>query len=160
MEINKTQNHIPNSDSESEDEVVAEFDICLAGSLKDQLKLLQYPLRPVSRPYSDQGDLVRAQLGIDSRYAPQTPDSKEPNQRVIREEGGLKLIYELNESRNYDANATHRIKEHTLLTSMVDTNATTTDSTFTSIEVACQANYAIGVFKDDRLLLTPLKSFH
>ena len=35
MEIIKEQNYQPNTDSESEDEVVAEFDICLAGSLKD-----------------------------------------------------------------------------------------------------------------------------
>ena len=53
MEIIKTQDQNPNSDTDSEDEVVAEFDICLAGSLKDQLKLLQYPLRPANRPYTD-----------------------------------------------------------------------------------------------------------
>ena len=40
MEIIKTHDQIPNMDTDSEDEVVAEFDICLAGSLKDQLKLL------------------------------------------------------------------------------------------------------------------------
>ena len=38
---------------ESDDEVVAEFDICLAGALKDTLQLLQYPLRPRFRPYGD-----------------------------------------------------------------------------------------------------------
>ena len=35
------------------DEVIAEFDICLAGSIKDTLQLLQYPLRPRFRPYGD-----------------------------------------------------------------------------------------------------------
>ena len=44
-------------DEELEDEVVAEFDICLAGSLRDQLQLLQYPLRPNYRQYGDQGIL-------------------------------------------------------------------------------------------------------
>ena len=39
--------------SEEEDEVVAEFDVCLAGSLRDQLQLLQYPLRPNYRHYGD-----------------------------------------------------------------------------------------------------------
>ena len=56
---------------------------------------------------------------------------------MIREESGLKLVYGLNQSRNYDPNAIHRIKEHTLLTSIVDTNATTVDSSFTSKEVEC-----------------------
>jgi hypothetical protein len=31
---------------EDEDPVIAEFDVCLSGALKDQLQLLQYPLRP------------------------------------------------------------------------------------------------------------------
>jgi len=38
---------------ESDDEVIAEFDICLAGSLADSLQLLQYPTRPSFRPYGD-----------------------------------------------------------------------------------------------------------
>ena len=64
------------------------------------------------------------------------------------------------QSANYDKNASHRIKEHTLVTEIVDTCGSAVDSTFASIEVACQPNYAIGVFKDNRLMLTPLKKFH
>lgn len=34
------------------------------------------------------------------------------------------------------------------------------DSTFASVEVNVQPNYAIGVFKDDQFVITPLKKFH
>ena len=48
-------------DEESDDDpVVAEFEVCLNGALKDQLMLLQYPLRPRYRKYGDQGDLIQA----------------------------------------------------------------------------------------------------
>ena len=53
-----------NQEEEEEDECIAEFDICLAGSLRDQLQLLQYPLRPNYRPYADQGELTHAQVGV------------------------------------------------------------------------------------------------
>ena len=43
---------------------------------------------------------------------------------------------------------------------LVDTCGTAVDSTFASIEVAVQPNYAIGVFKDQKLMLTPIKKFH
>ena len=33
-------------DIQEDDPVVAEFDVCLSGALKDHLLLLQYPLRP------------------------------------------------------------------------------------------------------------------
>ena len=55
------------SEASDEDEVVAEFDICLAGSLRDQLQLLQYPLRPNYRHYGDQGTLKEVQVTIESR---------------------------------------------------------------------------------------------
>jgi len=44
-------------DLQEDDPVVAEFDICLSGALRDQLMLLQYPLRPRYRKYGDQGEL-------------------------------------------------------------------------------------------------------
>ena len=53
-----------NEVDEEEDECIAEFDVCLAGALKDQLHLLQYPLRPNYRNYGDQGDLVKIEQGI------------------------------------------------------------------------------------------------
>jgi hypothetical protein len=34
------------NEESDDDPVVAEFDVCLNGALKDQLMLLQYPLRP------------------------------------------------------------------------------------------------------------------
>ena len=48
---NRKKNDVSSEDEE--DECIAEFDICLAGSLRDQLQLLQYPLRPNYRPYQD-----------------------------------------------------------------------------------------------------------
>ena len=54
-------------DDEEDDEVIAEFDICLAGSLREQLQLLQYPLRPSNRQYGDQGTLKDVQVQIETR---------------------------------------------------------------------------------------------
>jgi len=50
----------------------------------------------------------------------------------------LKFSYKLNtQSDNYDANAVeHRIKQHSLVSEIVDTCSMAVDSTFTSIEVA------------------------
>lgn len=42
---------------------------------------------------------------------------------------------------------------------MVDTCGTEVDSTFASHELNIQANYAIGVFKDNKFILTPLHKF-
>lgn len=42
---------------------------------------------------------------------------------------------------------------------IVDTCGSAVDSTFTSVEVAVQPNYAIGVFTDSKLMITPLKKF-
>lgn len=74
----------------------------------------------------------------------------------------MKLMYQLDEgSANYDENAVeHRIKEHSLKTELVDTCGSAVDSTFASIDVEVQPNYAIGVFKNNQLMLTPLKKFH
>lgn len=65
-------------------------------------------------------------------------------------DANLKLVYELEQdSHNYDANAVeHRVKEHCLKSELVDTCGSAVDSTFTSIDIAVQPNYAIGVFKD------------
>lgn len=40
------------SDSD-DDPVVAEYDVCIGSALKDNLQLLQYPLRPRYRQYGD-----------------------------------------------------------------------------------------------------------
>ena len=62
---------------------------------------------------------------------------------------------------NYDSNAVeHRIHKHVLESEIVDMCGSAVDSTFASVEVAVQPNYAIGVFKDQKLLLTPLRRFH
>lgn len=53
---------------DEEDPAIAEFDICLNGNLKEQLQLLQYPLRPRYRQYGDQGTLNQVELGINSKY--------------------------------------------------------------------------------------------
>jgi hypothetical protein len=42
---------------------------------------------------------------------------------------------------------------------IVDTCGSAVDSTFASVEVAVQPNYAIGVFRDQKLMITPLKKF-
>jgi len=74
----------------------------------------------------------------------------------------MKLVYQLDhESQNYDTNAVeHRVREHCLKSELVDTCGSAVDSTFASIDIAVQPNYAIGVFKDNKLMLTPLSKFH
>lgn len=71
------------------------------------------------------------------------------------------MNYNLNTSlANYDKNAVdHRIITHSLLAVPVDTNGSKVDSTFASVQLNIQANYAIGVFKEDKLILTPLGGF-
>ena len=148
-------------DEEEVDEVVAEFDVCLAGSLREQLQLLQYPLRPSYRQYGDQGRLKDVQVAVETRTiagqdgtvkaaAAQAGGEDAADLAVSREATNLKLVYELDrDSQNYDANAVeHRVQEHCLKTELVDTCGSATDSTFASIEVAVQPNYAVGVFKD------------
>lgn len=51
-----------NQQAHDDDEVVAEFDVYLAGQLKDDLHLLQYPLRPSYRAYGDQGQLFKVEM--------------------------------------------------------------------------------------------------
>lgn len=53
----------------------------------------------------------------------------------------------------------HRIRRNVLESQIVDTCGAAVDSTFASVEVAVQPNYAIGVFTDQRLMITPLKRF-
>ncbi len=70
------------------------------------------------------------------------------------------MNFQLDNGINYDKNAVdHRIVTQTLLSTPVDTCGTAVDSTFASIALNVQANYAIGVFKDDRFMLTPLQKF-
>ena len=59
------------------------------------------------------------------------------------------MHFDLTQKDNYDSNAVeHRIRRHILESEVVDTCGTAVDSTFASVEVAVQPNYAIGVFKN------------
>ena len=62
--IEDTDNRQDVEMDEEDDEVVAEFDICMAGSLRDHLHLLQYPLRPSYRQYGDQGTLKQVKVAV------------------------------------------------------------------------------------------------
>lgn len=81
--------------------------------------------------------------------------------KLVKEAGSIKMNYQLDTaSSNYDKNAVdHRINTHSLLAVPVDTTGSTVDSTFTSVQLNVQANYAIGVFRGDNLILTPLGGF-
>lgn len=114
--------------------------------------MLQYPLRPHYRQYGDQGELESVEMGIQS-----TPIA---GGKLQKEVSNLKLHYKLATAHNYDKNALeHRITHQTLESSIVDTCGTEVDSTFASHELNIQANYAIGVFKDNKFILTPLHKF-
>ena len=45
-------------------QVVAEFDVLLAGQMKDDVHILQYPLRPNYRRYGDQGELKKVEMSV------------------------------------------------------------------------------------------------
>ena len=99
---------------DDDDPVVAEFDVCLNGSLKDQLQLLQYPLRPRYRQYGDQGQLDNVELGINSKYqtVASQVDSTQTQRRIVKEPASLKMHYNLDSGVNYDRNAVdHRISQ-------------------------------------------------
>lgn len=57
------------------------------------------------------------------------------------------MHYNLEQSTNYDKNAMdHRIVKQTLESSTVDTYVSDVDTSFKSVQLNVQANYAIGVF--------------
>lgn len=102
------------------------------------------------------------ELGINSKYhtVPSTTDKTQTTRRIVKEAANLKMHFKLESGNNYDRNAVdHRISTHTLVSTPVDTCGTAVDSTFASKEINVQANYAIGVFKDNRFMLTPLGKF-
>ena len=130
-----------NNSCESDDECLAEFDICLGGALKDNIQLLQYPLRPSFRAYGDHGRLSLAEVAINSKEVPQAYSAKHEDMeevQYVKEEANIRLKYQLDsESSNYDKNADeHRITEHTLVSEVVDLTRSGVDSTFASVEVA------------------------
>ena len=44
--------------------MVAEFDVLLAGRMKDDVHIFQYPLRPNYRRYGDQGELKKVEMSV------------------------------------------------------------------------------------------------
>ena len=68
--------------------------MCLTGKLKDDLHLLQYPLRPSYRAYGDQGELSKVEVANEGQ-----------------EVESVRMHYKLaTQSQNYDANAVdHRV---------------------------------------------------
>ena len=44
--------------------MLAEFDVLLAGQMKDDVHVLQYPLRPNYRRYGDQGELKKVEMCV------------------------------------------------------------------------------------------------
>jgi hypothetical protein len=134
--------------NDSEDELLFELDIQINSDLQANLNLLQYPLRPRYRPYGDQGSLQTAQLGLQPKF---TQDNNSSAARtLIQEPVGIKMHHHLaTTSSNYDKNAReHRITSQTLLATPVDTTGSAVDSTFASVKLNVQPNYAIGVFSD------------
>ena len=92
-------------------QVVAEFDVFLTPKMKDDIHLLQYPLRPSYRPYGDQGELIKVEMAVQSHLpAGGIPsqngatDAKEKQKAPEIE--AIRLHYGLNKaSPNYDENA-------------------------------------------------------
>jgi hypothetical protein len=109
--------------------------------------------------------LAKLELAIESRAGPSVNQDSDEDMEgpsgVHKKEAHVRATYRLNDScDNYDSNAAaHRINNHTLLSQIVDTKGKAVDSTFTTRDADIQPNYAIGVFKDNQLVLTPLKTF-
>ena len=94
-----------------------EFDVCLAGKIKDTLHMLQYPLRPNYRPYGDQGELTKVEVGLVTSVSSTLNNMSNSiataqNRNVKVEEDNFKMHYRLNrQSQNYDNNATdHKVR--------------------------------------------------
>lgn len=103
-----------------------------------------------------------AELAIQSKYisVPSVVDKSQMTSQLVKEPQSIKLQYNLDTGVNYDRNAVdHRITTQTLLSTPVDTCGQAVDSTFNTVTLNVQANYAIGVFKDNKLMLTPLSKF-
>jgi len=96
-------------DESADDEIVREIDVYINRLPDAELYLLQYPLRPVYRPYGDQGQLA-------------TVDIKKTQRR-------LRLSYLMNtESDNYDKdNPIHAVARHHLVSKP---GSSSTDSSY------------------------------
>ena len=105
---------------EDDDPIVHEIPVYLSQELAHNLHLLQFPLRPAGRPYSDVGGLVYANF--------------KPRLRK------LQLGYQLTEGRSFNPDADFDMTELIL----------------SSRTVPPKSNYAIGLFKENKLYLTPL----
>jgi len=87
-------------------------------------------------------------------------DDKTSKSKIVEEPSNLKLQFTLDSGVNFDRNAVdHRITTQTLVGTPVDTCGQAVDSTFATVNLNVQANYAVGVFRDDRFVLTPLQNF-
>ncbi|TNV81381.1 hypothetical protein FGO68_gene8998 [Halteria grandinella] len=152
QQLERNYSGAQNGHDDDDDEVIAEFDVVLAGQMRDDIHLLQYPLRPSYRPYGDQGELVKVEMAVTHQQAQnQQAAPKASEQPFLKQFDGLRLHYGLHKaSPNYDENAVdHRIITHYLETQKVDT------------ESQVQPNYCVCVLTDDnKLMLTPLTSFH
>jgi len=93
--------NLPGSDGENEDEVVQECDIFLnrmydPPDFVGDMYVLQYPLRPIYRPYGDQGDLERIDLKPIARR--------------------LRVVHKLHNNQNYDDDGvmSEKLQRHVL----------------------------------------------
>lgn len=101
-----------------------------------QAFLLQYPLRPVYRPYGDQGRRTSVQYRQQQRT--------------------LQIQYELSiDSENFDASRRAEIFEAQMMGDARPKEHPETIHTLTSMPcISPHSSYGLGVFKDDRLYIT------
>ncbi len=111
---------VPSQENE-DDPIVHEIPVFLSQELSYNLHLLQYPLRPQNRPYSDVGRLVSARF--------------KPKLRKIEFAHAL-----IDDPSQYDTEADYEIPKLKLV----------------SRTVPPKSNYAVGLFRNNRLYLTPL----
>jgi len=119
----KAADSLPQFSDAEDDPIVHEIDVYLSQELSGNLHILQYPLRPHDRPYTDVGPIVAARA--------------KPKLRK------LELEFQMDDSPSkYDAEAEHEFPRLKL----------------TSQTVPPKTNYAIGLFRENRLYLTPLNA--
>lgn len=126
-EVKDFEESIPDSDDE-DDPVVEELDIHLSNIEDTEFMVLQYPLRPVYRPYGDEGHLSVAEF--------------RPEQKALR------LKYTLvKDDQTFDPNHEYANEDSHVLTSK-GLPLSGNDQKNTS--------YALGFIRDNKIVLTPV----
>ncbi|KAH0485340.1 MAG: uncharacterized protein KVP18_003901 [Porospora cf. gigantea A] len=125
-----------------DDPVVKEIDVYLNRVENGSMYLLQFPLRPIYRPYGDQGQLSEI--------------AYRPNQKQLRMKYNLHMdtaAFDSSRRLDFDEAPTHILASQEAVSGGF--NPVTGQGGFLGPAFESQASYALGVMRDGKLYLTP-----